>query len=145
MSTKSSNFAGMKRGTYIFSLWLATLSVLLSTVVLHHHHMAQICLAVQQCHVDGNLNDEHTSHQENEQEGCTVHQMHHFIVNAKVVKTIRQHLLAQTQTPALIAHLLSLPSAVPCLTTSPASPDVDARILLGAVHLDRRRGPPVFS
>lgn len=145
MSAKSSNFVGVKRGSYIFSLWLATLSMLLSTVVMHHHHMEQICLAVQQCHVDGTLNDEHTSHQENEQEGCTVHQMRQFIVNAKVVKTIRQHLLSPSQTLALASCMLSAPQAEPYLLPATVFPDADKRLLAGSATAVRRRGPPMFS
>ena len=33
-----------KRTLYIFSLWIATLSTLLSTVVTHHHHMGRIAV-----------------------------------------------------------------------------------------------------
>ncbi len=83
----------MKRRLYLFSLWVATVSVLLSTVVMHHHHYGEICMVIEQCALDGNLNDEHTEHHENEQEGCQVSRMHHFIINAKVVKDVRKHLL----------------------------------------------------
>ena len=82
----------MKRWLYMCSLWVATFCVLLSTVVMHHHHYGEICMAIEQCSLDGNLNDEHTEHHENEQEGCQVHQMHHFLINAKVVKSIKQHI-----------------------------------------------------
>lgn len=145
MSVKSSNFVGVKRGSYIFSLWLATLSMLLSTVVMHHHHMEQICLAVQQCHVDGTLNDEHTSHQENEQEGCSVHQMRQFIVNAKVVKTIRQHLLSPSQTLALASCMLSAPQATQVPLPATVWSDAAPRLLAGTSTAERRRGPPMFS
>lgn len=119
--------------------------MLLSTVVMHHHHMEQICLAVQQCHVDGALNDEHTSHQENEQEGCTVHQMRQFIVNAKVVKTIRQHLLGPSQTLALAACMLSVPQAETKLLPATVFPDADKRLLARSASPKKRRGPPMFS
>ncbi len=82
----------MKKNLYIFHLWLATFAMLLSTVVMHHHHYERICMVLEQCAEDGNLNDEHTQHQENEQEGCRVHQMHHFVINAKVVKDIQKHI-----------------------------------------------------
>lgn len=135
----------MKRGTFLASLWIATLAMLLSTVLLHHHHMAQICLAVEQCQVDGNLNDEHTEHHENEQEGCSVHQMHHFIVNAKVVKNIRQQLSAPTQALALVAKLLSAqPATVRLLSTSVFASD-QRRLPSGDPIVLTRRGPPLFS
>lgn len=51
-----------KRRLYIFSLWIATLSILLSSVMTHHHHMGRICMIQEQCEQDGNINDEHTDH-----------------------------------------------------------------------------------
>lgn len=50
----------------------------------------RICFVEQRCAEDGNTNDEHTEHHEKEHEGCSVHQMHQFIVNAKVAKNIQQ-------------------------------------------------------
>ena len=71
---------------------MATMSVLLSTVVSHHHHMDRICMVQEQCQEDGNINDEHTEHHDQESNtdrgNCRVHQMHHFVTNAKVVKGI---------------------------------------------------------
>lgn len=105
----------MRRRLYIFSLWLATCSVLLSTVVLHHHHFNRICFVEQRCAEDGNTNDEHTEHHEKEHEGCSVHQMHQFIVNAKVAKNIQQkifdgghHLMAVLPSHIVLFPLKSL-------------------------------------
>lgn len=67
-----------KKKLYLFSLLVATMSVLLSTVVIHHHHMGRICMVVERCQQDGNLNDEHTGHHENENDSCRVHQMYHL-------------------------------------------------------------------
>ena len=61
-----------KKKLYLFSLLVATMSVLLSTVVMHHHHMGRICMVVERCQQDGKLNDEHTEHHENENDGCRV-------------------------------------------------------------------------
>ena len=83
-----------KKKLYLFSLLVATMSVLLSTVMMHHHHMGRICMVVERCQQDGNLNDEHTEHHDQESEGdrenCSVRQMHQFVVNSKVVKNIRK-------------------------------------------------------
>ncbi len=85
-----------KKKLYIFSLWIATMSLLLFIVMAHHHHMWRICMFLEQCQEDGDFNDEHTHHHENEQEGCRVHQMHHFFTNTKVVKCIRKHIFDGT-------------------------------------------------
>lgn len=105
----------MRRRLYIYSLWLATCSVLLSTVVLHHHHFNRICFVEQRCAEDGNTNDEHTEHHEKEHEGCSVHQMHQFIVNAKVAKNIKQkifdgghHLMAVLPSHIVLFPLMNL-------------------------------------
>lgn len=93
-----------KKKLYLFSLLVATMSVLLSTVVMHHHHMGRICMVVERCQQDGNLNDEHTEHHENETDGCRVHQMHHFVTNGKIMKGIQKQLFDGN-------HLLSMLSS----------------------------------
>lgn len=104
-----------KRRLYIFSLWIATLSILLSTVMTHHHHMGRICMIQEQCEQDGNINDEHTDHhdQENdsERENCSVRQMHQFVVNSKMVKGIRKLLIDENHQFMILSYpsLLTLP------------------------------------
>ena len=87
----------MKRRLYIFSIWIATMGMLLSTVMLHHHHYERICMVVEACSQDGSLNDEHTEHHDTEHEGCQVKQMHHFIVSARVVKMVNFTSLSFTE------------------------------------------------
>ena len=104
-----------KRRLYIFSLWIATLSILLSTVMTHHHHMGRICMIQEQCEQDGNINDEHTDHhdQENDsdRENCSVRQMHQFVVNSKMVKGIRKLLVDESHQFVVLScsSLLILP------------------------------------
>lgn len=114
---KTRNFADRmnKRTLYIFSLWIATITVLLSTVVSHHHHMDRICMVQEQCQEDGNINDEHTDHHDQESNtdrgNCRVHQMHHFVTNAKVVKGIRKLLADESHQFVVLScsSLLILP------------------------------------
>ena len=96
-----------KRRLYIYCLWIATLSILLSTVMTHHHHMGRICMIMEQCQEDGNINDEHTEHHDQESNtdrgNCRVHQMHHFVTNVKVVKGIRKLLVDESHQLVLLS------------------------------------------
>lgn len=131
-----------KKKLYLFSLLVATMSVLLSTVVMHHHHMGRICMVVERCQQDGNLNDEHTEHHENENDGCRVHQMHHFATNGKIVKNIQKQLFDGN-------HLLSVLSSE--YSFIPTSSIICVRWQQFAASLPcvdetaiNRRGPPSF-
>lgn len=116
---KNSNFVAKlrmrKTRLYIFNLWIATLSILLSTVMTHHHHMGRICMIQEQCQEDGNINDEHTEHHGQESNtdrgNCRVHQMHHFVTNAKVLKGIRKLLVDESHLFVVLScsSLLILP------------------------------------
>ncbi len=134
----------MKRRLYLFSLWVATVSVLLSTVVMHHHHYGEICMAIEQCALDGNLNDEHTEHHENEQEGCQVSQMHHFIINAKVVKDVKRHLAGDA--PQLVAVLPDrVELGADCALTAVMWQQVSEPLSGGVMPCGYLRGPPSDS
>lgn len=135
----------MLRRLYLLVLWVATLSVLLSTGVAHHHHAEQICFVEEQCSRDGNINDRHTAHHGNAVEDCEVHQMHRFIGNAGESQSIRQ-LIADGLVLTAIAtsaiadlHLFVVPLTIvrgQQYTTLPTT------VLL---HHDGRRGPPMLS
>lgn len=133
-----------KRTLYIFSLWIATLSILLSTVMTHHHHMGRICMIQEQCEQDGNINDEHTEHHENEQAGCRVHQMHHFIINAKMVKSIEKHILDGNLLAVALTHFSF--TLYPTQGLAIAKWQERTEPLSQKAYLKRcRRGPPVLS
>ena len=108
-------FSMQKRILYIFCLWIATMSIMLSTVMTHHHHKGRICMVEEQCEQDGNINDEHTEHNDQESEGdrenCSVRQMHQFVVNSKVVKNIRKLLVDENHQFVVLScsSLLTLP------------------------------------
>ena len=147
-----SNFAQklsmQKRILYIFSLWIATMSIMLSTVMTHHHHMGRICMVEEQCEQDGNINDEHTEHHDQESEGdrenCSLRQMHQFVVNSKVTKGIKEIISADASPSVSVFFLHHSYEFIPChsLTTvrwqhMAASPLSDG---LSAGY--SRRGPP---
>lgn len=141
---KSSNFAGMKRRMYFLTLWIATFAMLLSTMMMHHHHEGRVCLVEERCTEDGNINDAHTEHHENEQEGCRIHQMHHFIINAKIVKSIKKHIVDGLQATVALAHF-SFITILPCSLVV-AEWQEKAEPLSQKAYLKRcRRGPPVLS
>lgn len=131
-----------KKKLYLFSLLVATMSVLLSTVVMHHHHMGRICMVVERCQQDGKLNDEHTEHHENENGGCRVHQMHHFVTNGKIVKNIQKQLFdGDHLLSVLSSEYLFIPtSSIICVRWqqfAASLPCVDETAI-------SRRGPPSF-
>ena len=139
-----------KRILYIFCLWIATMSIMLSTVMTHHHHKGRICMVEEQCEQDGNINDEHTEHHDQESEGdrenCSVRQMHQFVVSSKVTKSIKEF-SSEDVLPSVIGFYLHHSyEFIPChsLTTVrwqhiAASPLSDG---LSAGY--SRRGPPSF-
>ena len=69
----------------------------------------------EECQEDGNINDEHTEHHDQESNtdrgNCRVHQMHHFVTNAKVVKGIRKLLVDESHQFVVLScsSLLILP------------------------------------
>ena len=143
------NFAGiMKNRLSLFCIWAATLMMLLSTVVMHHHHYERICVAVEMCVTPGSVGDieaepeESHSHQESGG-SCRIHQLHKFIINSGVAKSIRHHILDGNQLAAAHipdTHLLPASCGLRVAgwqhTATPLS-------LLSASAVTRR-GPPVF-
>lgn len=133
----------MKRRLYIFSIWIATMGMLLSTVMLHHHHYERICMVVEVCSQDGSLNDEHTEHHDTEHEGCQVKQMHHFIVKNRVVKSAVKKLLDAS----LQAFVLPAEARFFCLSSCVATEWQALALPLPEESCSAysRRGPPMFS
>lgn len=133
----------MKRRLYIFSIWIATMGMLLSTVMLHHHHYERICMVVEVCSQDGSLNDEHTEHHDTEHEGCQVKQMHHFLVKNRVVKSAVKKLLDAS----MQAFALPADSRFFCLSSCVATEWQALALPLPEESCSAyyRRGPPMFS
>lgn len=133
----------MKRRLYIFSIWIATMGMLLSTVMLHHHHYERICMVVEVCSQDGTLNDEHTEHHDTEHEGCQVKQMHHFLVKDRVVKSAVKKLLDAS----LQAFVLPAEARFFCLSSCVATEWQALTLPLSEKSCSAysRRGPPMFS
>ena len=133
----------MKRRLYIFSIWIATMGMLLSTVMLHHHHYERICMVVEVCSQDGSLNDEHTEHHDTEHEGCQVKQMHHFLVKNRVVKSAVKKLLDAS----LQAIVLPAEARFFCLSSCVATEWQALTLPLSEESCSAyyRRGPPMFS
>ena len=135
-----------KRRLYIFGLWIATLSILLSTVMTHHHHMGRICMIQEQCEQDGNINDEHTEHHDQksntDRENCSVRQMHHFVTNAKVVKGIRKLLMDESHLFVVLScsSLLILPRL--SLISVRWQHVAASPLVEGLAAVFSRRGPP---
>lgn len=134
----------MKRRFYFLTLWIATLSMLLSTMMMHHHHEGKVCLVEERCAEDGNINDEHTEHHENEQEGCQVHQMHHFLINAKVVKSIKQH-IQDGHLQAMLGTSASFEFILENGLVVSEWQEITEPLSQKAFRHNYRRGPPMLS
>ncbi|MEG1642793.1 MAG: DUF6769 family protein [Bacteroidales bacterium] len=52
----------MKRHFCILLLTVATISYIAVTVIAHHHHGGSICMAIELCENEGNVNDNHAHH-----------------------------------------------------------------------------------
>lgn len=134
-----------KRSLYWMNLWLAACSLLLSTVILHHHHSSnQICFAEELCQKDDAINDEHTHHHGQEQEGCRLHQMHQFLVNAKIIKSIHKSILdgglaIDAVTPYNIAYFPQISIVITLWQEGKST------LTQGMRFANHRRGPPHLS
>ena len=120
--------------------------MLLSTIVMHHHHYERVCVAFELCqHGDDNGAEPEESHfhQESDRGSCRVHQLHKFIINASVAKSIRHHI---TDGSHFVAA--ALPGApVFCAPVSVTVADwqhTASTLRLRALTALKRRGPPVF-
>ena len=132
----------------IFCTWLATCMMLLSTVVMHHHHYERVCVAFELCQhdTDGGIEaepEESHSHEESDRGSCRVHQLHKFIINKSVAKSIRHHIADGNQLAAATlpcARLLCAPASIVAADWQHTASTLRLREL-GAL---KRRGPPVF-
>lgn len=122
--------------------------MLLSTVVMHHHHYERVCVTFEMCahNTSGNIEaepEESHSHQENDRGSCRVHQLHKFIINASVAKSIRHHIIDGNHFAIATlpdAHLL-------CPTVSIVAAGWQhtvSTLWLWVLTALKRRGPPVF-
>ena len=120
------------------------MGMLLSTVMLHHHHYERICMVVEVCSQDGSLNDGHTEHHDTEHEGCQVKQMHHFIVKNRVVKSAVKKLLDAHH---LQVFVLPAEACFFCLSACVATEWQALTLPLSEESCSAfsRRGPPLFS
>ncbi len=131
----------MKTRRYIslYSLWAATLMLLLSVMVTHHHHLSEICVAMEQCAIDGNVNDSHTAHHDSEDVGCVVQQMHHFTTNGKHISSVRLSLI-----PCLMASAMLTEESFLCFSDDVSGlPDIaDTSLSEEARDVRQLRAPP---
>lgn len=118
--------------------------VMLSTIMTHHHHEGRICFVEEKCAEDGRVNDEHTGHQENEQDGCSLHQMQQFIINAKAVHSIEKHITDGGSLPsAILPQVCSLSLAYSIVISR--WQETVCPLSAKAFTANHRRGPPTIS
>ena len=62
----------MRRLPNIIICTIGTLAMLIAPMIPHHHHGEVICAIMEQCEMDGEVNDEHTEHHGNQEgKGCS--------------------------------------------------------------------------
>lgn len=52
----------MKRFLFILPITIATLSLIVFSIIPHHHHKEMLCIVMETCEQDNAVNDEHTNH-----------------------------------------------------------------------------------
>lgn len=93
----------MQHPRHIAAMSLVIAMIIMATVIPHHHHNEMICPMIEQCAIDGNVNDAHTMHHdEGNGEGAnectfTATPPHHIAV-APVPTTVPLTALAAEQT-----------------------------------------------
>jgi len=135
----------MKKILYISLMWIATLMLILSPVMLHHHHGNQICMIEEKCIIDGNINDRHTSHPQNEEDECSLQQLNNAISNAKSVQNVFDALTPYF--PCLSAILTNI--IIDCYDINCNAFDwfdaLTVTVLPKAeIAIHSRRGPPIL-
>ena len=84
----------MKKKVYIFCIWLATLLMLSTAFLPHHHHLKMLCFTQEKCQVDNRVNDQHTTHQTTGTEsGCAIEQIKQAFTTEKNLHQGEQSLL----------------------------------------------------
>lgn len=132
----------MKRTVYIFCLWWATLAVLSVSIMLHHHHVDEVCFALEECASDGNINDIHTQHAPTEGEGtpsdyCAVETAKQFIPARGTASMSAKWGGAQTSHP-LVWGVCALEGAK--ATRAPARPRATHPVARGILFFGRTAG-----
>ncbi len=121
---------------------MMALLVLSATILPHHHHLSRICFAVERCAVDGQTNDEHTSHDSQHHSDDTDD------CPAKGVKTVK--VLSQNSDSILrMAQLMAATEVAVCAV--PAANDAFSvrcgreamcTTMKTKAHAESLRGPP---
>ena len=139
----------MKRIVYMFNLWLAALALLAFTANLHHHHHDKICFVVEECRLDGHINDQHTGHMphqgdDTEKDNCSVETAKNFWANTNTQQRICQSLSDTLH--FLCAPLLEIGSRNLTSFDQLEQPSslLDLIFPQAFIWSETRRGPPVL-
>lgn len=122
---------------------MAALVVLSTTILPHHHHLSKICFAEERCVVDGQVNDQHTSHEgdhnDSESDDCPV-QGSKIASNEKSEFDFSKYMALQSVSTEAITFSVPEPSTIKVVTCeSPAS----LAVLAPCCSIAGLRAPPV--
>lgn len=86
----------IKKKVYISCIWLATLLMLSTAFLPHHHHLKMLCFTQEKCQIDSRVNDQHTTHQTTGSErGCAIEQIKQAFTTEKDLHQSDQYLLQE--------------------------------------------------
>lgn len=122
---------------------MAALVVLSTTILPHHHHLSMICFTEERCEVDGQVNDEHTSHEsdhhDSDSDDCPVQGSKIASIEKSELDFSKYVALQSVSTEAIIFSVPE-PSTIKVVTyESPAS----LAVLAPCCSIAGLRAPPV--
>ncbi|MBM6994018.1 MAG: hypothetical protein I3J02_12290 [Prevotella sp.] len=136
----------MMKKLSLFSLWLATLMVLSLSMLAHHHHFEEVCFVEEKCEMDGNFNDDHTTHPTSDREAqtdnCSIEQIKHIIKTENKLQQITQAVAKQSHLLYVFSPSIVLPTLDISLFSG-ISPVPAIRLLEVYIASGGLRAPPL--
>lgn len=134
-------FAPMKRILSIFSMMLATVMLMYSTVETHHHHLHQICIGGWELSCDGEADEHHSSSPDEGNDDCPLEQLEFFTTNQVGLNHISTPHILNSLSSAAISDPVHIAAPVSSISfeTRREIPEYYTSVFYTGIS---RRGPP---